>query len=159
VEVIVSRSFLIVPALAFSLAVLYLTFEWFGIGSQLNFSGPGDMILATTIALFVMLAGVLSGALYRRISGRSDPISIGSELVALCRAPDFWSSLCISPLVFMATFALTKDDPLQISNLVLIYQNGFFCDLVFKKIEARLGPGNQPPTTQNPGQKNARSAP
>jgi hypothetical protein len=63
----------------------------------------------------VKLAGVLSGALYRRVSGKGDSINIGAEL--------------------------TKDDPLQISNLVLIYQNGFFCDVIVKKIGARLAAG------------------
>ena len=96
------------------------------------------MIVATVVAAVIMLAGVFSGALYRRISARSDAINIGAEFLGLLRAPDFWSSLCISPLVFMATFALTKDDPLQIANLVLIYQNGFFCDVVFKKIGAKI---------------------
>lgn len=132
------RYILLISALVFGFLIIYITFDWFGVGPQLNFAGPNDVIVATVIAAVVMLAGVFSGALYRRISVRTDAISVGTELLGLLRAPDFWSSLCISPLVFMAAFALTKDDPLQMSNLVLIYQNGFFCDVVFKKIGAKV---------------------
>lgn len=135
------RYSLIICSIIFSLAVTYITFDWFGVGPQLNFTGPGDMIIATIVAVATMLAGVFSGALYRRISAKNDSISIRAEFLDLFRAPDFWSSLCISPLIFLSTFALTKDDPLQISNLVLIYQNGFFCDVIFKKIGAKLASG------------------
>jgi hypothetical protein len=137
----VSRYILLVSAVVFSLAVIYITLDWLGIGPQLNFSGPGGVVVATIAAAAVMFAGVFTGALYRRISGKVDSISIRAEILGLLRAPDFWSSLCISPLIFMSTFALTKDDPLQISNLVLIYQNGFFCDVIFKKIGERLTGG------------------
>jgi hypothetical protein len=132
------RYVLILSALVFGLGIIYITLDTFGIGSQLNFAGPGDVIVATAVAAAVMLAGVFLGALYRRIMGKSDPINIFGELLQLLKAPDFWSSLCISPLVFLATFALTRDDPLQMSNLVLIFQNGFFCDVIFKKIAAKV---------------------
>ena len=115
------------------LFILY-TYTSMGIGSSLGFFGENSAIFIGTISAIVMFFGIIFGSLYQRISKKKKKISIKKELSETFASPHFWSTLCVAPLVFFSTYALTSDDPMQLSSLTLSFQNGFFCQAIFKEV-------------------------
>lgn len=117
------------------LFVLY-TYTTLGIGSTLGFLGENSSIFLGMISAGVMLLGIICGSLYQRISKRENMISIRQELLDMSSSSHFWTTLCVAPLVFFSTYALTSEDPMQLSSLMLSFENGFFCHSVFKELFA-----------------------
>jgi len=106
------------------------------VGSSLGFFGENSSVAVGIISGVVMLLGIVMGALYQRISKKNRKISILKEFRATVSSSQFWASLCISPLIFFLTYSLTKDDPMKLSSLVLSFENGFFCQAIFKELLA-----------------------
>lgn len=115
------------------LFVLY-TYTSMGIGSSLGFFGENSAILFGTVSALVMFFGIIFGSIYQRISKKKKRISIKKELFYTFSSPHFWSTLCVAPLVFFSTYALTSEDPMQLSSITLNFQNGFFCQAIFKEL-------------------------
>jgi hypothetical protein len=99
----------------------------------------------------VMILGIVLGHLHSRLGAlRPDArIHIRSELANALTSGAFWRSLAASPIVFGATYWMSKNQPDPVVAAVLALENGFFCDVLFKRRERELsaGEGSTVPTT------------
>lgn len=115
-------------------AIIVGTFYRSGTATQLNWWGAESPVPWGVLAAFTMLCGLFFGALFRQLRTQNGPVNIFSQCRAVFSSSSFWTALCVSPLVFYSVFAATGDNPGNVSSYVLAFQNGFFCEAVFKQM-------------------------
>jgi hypothetical protein len=150
-----------IPARILSLvifcAVMFATFfQASEVGSLAWFGEhfPLAPFLATTILL---LLGIIFGSIFRNISQMENKeVDIIHEARRVFKEASFWTSVCVSPFVFFAVYAVIRSSPSDPASYLLAFQNGFFCESVFKRLtsgdESRAGAaGNRlPPAISTP---------
>jgi hypothetical protein len=129
-----------VAVLVFVIGVV-ATFYQAAPSDQLSFFGnsfPAAAFAATTILL---IAGIVFGCLFRQISGRaaSSRINIVKEVQDVFASPSFWTALCVSPFVLFGVYAVVSAAPGDPASFLLAFQNGFFCESVFRQLTAGIG--------------------
>jgi hypothetical protein len=93
---------------------------------------PFISFIGTTVLLFI---GIIFGTLFRTISAkRNKKINIVSEIRGVFTDNSFWTSVCVSPFVFFAVYAVIRASPSDPASYLLAFQNGFFCESVFKRL-------------------------
>ena len=110
------------------------TYYYSGTATQLNWSGPQSPVLVGVLAAVVMFCGMFFGSLFRQIRRKTGRISILTECADVFVSTSFWSALCVSPLVYFSIFAASGDNPENSSAYLLAFENGFFCEAVFKEL-------------------------
>ena len=115
-------------------AIIIGTFYQSGTATQLNWWGADSPVPWGVLAAGVMLCGLFFGALFRQLRTQSGPVNVLSQCRVVFSSSSFWTALCVSPLVFYSVFAATGDNPGNVSSYVLAFQNGFFCEAVFKQM-------------------------
>jgi hypothetical protein len=142
---------LILPPLAIFIFVtlVFYTFVLTSQTSGVGFEGSSFPWVAFAATCVAMLIGIFFGSLYRALGDRQGEISIGNEVVKVVRSSSFWRALCVSPLVFLAIYTISKGLPGDIPSLLLAFQNGFFWESVLKREAPRAQPAATP--TNDPG--------
>lgn len=103
--------------------------------------------LMATAALLIM--GIIFGCLFRQISRTASPrIDIVQEFRDVFSSPSFWTALCVSPFVMFSVYAAISAAPGDPASFLLAFQNGFFCESIFRQLTS--GVGQQSPTPPQP---------
>lgn len=82
-----------------------------------------------------MFFGIISNSIWTHVAElpKNEPVSIGRVLKSALRSASLVRSALVSPIVFMAVYALVKSEPDAIVAHLLAYQNGFFWESVLRK--------------------------
>jgi hypothetical protein len=103
--------------------------------AELAFSGEKAFGLVMVIlTALVMFLGILFGCLFRRLVGRVDSSGAWVEVKAVFSSASFLAALCVSPFVFFAVYAVVSQRPGEPASFLLAFQNGFFCEAVFRQM-------------------------
>lgn len=139
-------TFRLVVGITIMTALVYLGFHWAQNGS-IPFLGFGENAQAGTgnppriadvaLSALAMLIGLLFGALYQQLSSKNEPIQIGGELKAVITGAAFFRSLLVAPLVFGGVYAISSTQPDLVVALIFAFQNGFFCEAIFRQRHAK----------------------
>jgi hypothetical protein len=98
---------------------------------------PYASFIGTSVLLLI---GIIFGTLFRAITSKSNQrINIVSEIRDVFSDNSFWTSVCVAPFVFFAVYAVIRASPSDPASYLLAFQNGFFCESVFKKLTAGDG--------------------
>lgn len=81
--------------------------------------------------VIAMLFGILCGYLHVHLARRTR-VNLLLEFKRAIRAGAFTRSLLVSPIVFGAIYAITKNQPDLIIGTVVAFENGFFCDVILR---------------------------
>ena len=120
--------------LAFMFAINYAVFFYSKGSGQLNWQGTGFPFTQFVSVAVLMLLGIVFGCLFRQIRQRGkERVLIMNELQKVWTSPSLWRALLVSPVVFGILFLIVRDNPGSGPALLLAFQNGFFCESVFKK--------------------------
>lgn len=133
------KVFKMLSALCF-IVVIVGTYHYSGTATQLNWWGKQSSVPSGLLAAIVMFCGIFSGSLFRQIrrkSRKTGKINILIECSNVFTSASFWTALCVSPLVFFSIFAASGDNPENSSTFPLAFENGFFCEAIFKELFAQ----------------------
>lgn len=128
-------------ALVFLGVVVYLGFDY-ATDSKLTLLGFGQddespegsaSFLGVALSAGTMFVGLMFGALYERLLGKSGAISISRELVLLFQSASFIRALLVAPVVFAGVYAVSQTQPDLIVAMIFAFQNGFFCEAIFRE--------------------------
>ncbi len=102
-------------------------------------SGPQGVYAwgRTTWLAVVMIIGIVLGHLHSRLV-RLQPdarVDILKELHRAVSTGAFWRSFITSPVIFGLTYLMSRNQPDTVVATVLALENGFFCDVLFKRRE------------------------
>lgn len=129
-----------VAAAAFLIVVTIAIFFWARslAGGAFNFDErqPLDWTMPILSAA-LMLAGVLFGALYAELQHDDE-----KPLKAMRRAfqkPGLYRALLVAPIVFAGVYAFARSNSDGIIVAIFAFQNGFFCESIFRKSTAETG--------------------
>jgi hypothetical protein len=100
-------------------------------------SFPIASLIGTSLLLLV---GIMFGTLFRTISAKEGKrVDIVAEIRDVFTDNSFWISICVSPFVFFAVYAVIRASPSDPASYLLAFQNGFFCESVFKRLTSGEG--------------------
>jgi hypothetical protein len=126
--------------LTFFAAVIYLGFDYAGNSTLpfLSFDKTDNTknptsLLEVFLSGGAMLAGLIFGTLYERLNKIAGQISIWGELKLLFTTAPFFRALLVSPLVFAGVYAISQKQPDLVVALILAFENGFFCEALFRE--------------------------
>lgn len=103
--------------------------------TELAFEGEvAFSILSALLTALCMFVGIVFGGLFRRLEGRKSLINPLKEILLVFRTPSFLSALCVSPFVYFAVYVLVRESPGDPASYLLAFQNGFFCEAIFKRM-------------------------
>jgi hypothetical protein len=111
----------------------------------LAFDGSKFPFSAFLLTCTLMLLGILFGSLFRRLGGPSRKIDVIAEFREVISSSSFIAALCISPFVFSGVYMVALQSPGDPSSYLLAFQNGFFCESIFR----RMFPDDQPRVDQD----------
>jgi len=131
-----AKVFKVLAVLGFFIVIVG-TYHYSGTATQLNWWGPQSPVPSALLAAIVMFCGIFFGSLFRQIRRRTAKINILTECSDVFTSASFWTALCVSPLVFFSIIAASGDNPENSSTFLLAFQNGFFCEAVFKELFAQ----------------------
>jgi len=99
----------------------------------------------TAMLAFLMVFGIILGRLHVRLAQlpADAHINIVGELRSVTTTGGFWRSLLTAPVVFGVTYWMCQSQPDPIIAGVLALENGFFCDVLFKRREDEIGTGTR----------------
>jgi hypothetical protein len=99
-----------------------------------------DLWLRSATMALLMLVGIVLGRLHSRLANvpSDSRVRIIEELREALSSGGFWRSLLGSPIVFGVTYWMSQNQPDPIVAGVLALENGFFCDVLFKRREAAV---------------------
>jgi len=100
----------------------------------LGFEGGSFPVVAIVATAVVMILGIIFGCLFRRLSGPDRPVNLWSEFSSVIQSSSFLAALCVSPFVFLGIYALVRDAPGDPASYLLAFQNGFFCESIFRRM-------------------------
>lgn len=84
--------------------------------------------------VIAMLFGILCGYLHSHLTSRKR-VNVWREIKRAVNAGALTRSLLVSPIVFGAVYALTKEQPDMLIGTLCAFENGFFCDVIFRRRE------------------------
>jgi heme/copper-type cytochrome/quinol oxidase subunit 1 len=126
------------------IAVTYLSYYQSTPG-ELAFTGEQAFNLAMVfLTALVMFLGIVFGCLYRRLAGQVDGVRAWTELRAVLSSASFLAALCVSPFVFFVVYAAVSQRPGDPASFLLAFQNGFFCEAVFRQMFPDKAPAPAP---------------
>jgi hypothetical protein len=82
----------------------------------------------------VMALGIFFGCMFRRLGGADRQINVLAEARQVLRSSSFIAALCVSPFIFLGVYALVRDTPGDPASYLLAFQNGFFCEAIFRRM-------------------------
>lgn len=128
------RSVLNIAAAAFLIVVTVGIFFWARslAGGAFNFEErqPLDWTMPLLSAA-LMLFGILFGAFYAELQTVDE-----KPLEAMARAfqkPGLYRALLVAPIVFAGVYAFARTNSDGIIVAIFAFQNGFFCESIFRK--------------------------
>ena len=121
---------------------------------ELSFFGDHFPAAAFFITAVLLIAGIAFGCLFRQISkATAAKINIIHEIRDVFSSPSFWTALCVSPFVMFSVYAVVSTAPGDPASYLLAFQNGFFCESVFRQLTG--GSAQQPADGPEPPMKSA----
>lgn len=114
--------------------LLFGTYYLTSVEGELAWTGERFPVKAFVATGGLMLFGIAFGSLFRQIQGRTEAISIAVELRRMWSSSSFWAAILVSPLVFGGVFVGVGEAPIGPTAYLLAFQNGFFCESVFKRM-------------------------
>lgn len=134
------RSLINIAAAAFLLIVTIGIFFWMRslAGGAFNFDERQQMdFTMPVISAILMLFGVIFGALYAELQqDTSTPLTAMREAF---RKPSLYRALLVAPIVFAGVYAFARSNSDGIIVAIFAFQNGFFCESIFRKSVAARG--------------------
>jgi hypothetical protein len=121
-------------ALTICSATIYATFYQGASSEQLGFEGGAVQALAVAGTALTLVLGVFFGCLFRKIGGPDRQIDLLKELSTVIRSSSFVASLCVSPFIFFAVYAIVHNAPGEPASYLLAFQNRFFCQAIFNRM-------------------------
>jgi hypothetical protein len=132
-------------------AMVTATFYQAAPSDQLSFFGNHFPIVAFVLTSILLIAGIVFGCLFRQISKAATPsINIVQEVRAVFSSPSFWTALCVSPFVLFSVYAVVSAAPGDPASYLLSFQNGFFCESVFRQLMGGAAQQRGDPAQQQP---------
>lgn len=86
-----------------------------------------------SLSALAMLIGLFFGALHQQLSGKNEQVKMASELKVAVTSAAFFRSLLVAPLVFGGVYAISGSQPDLVVALIFAFQNGFFCEAIFRE--------------------------
>ncbi|WP_373413905.1 hypothetical protein [Ensifer aridi] len=126
-------------------ALVYLTFLQSNMG-PLGFEGSilPDFLPVAGLAA-VMAIGIFFGAMFRRMGTVDRKVNVINEAKDVLQSSSFIAALCVSPLVFFLAFLSVRGSPGDPASFLLAFQNGFFCEAIFRRMFRDDGTISAPP--------------
>jgi uncharacterized membrane protein len=131
------RTIINLAAAVFLLAVTIGIFFWAQslAGGAFNFDERQQMgFVMPIISALLMLCGVLFGALYAELQ-RDDQRPLTAVAQAF-QKPSLYRALLVAPIVFAGVYAFAQSNSDGIIVAIFAFQNGFFCESIFRKSAA-----------------------
>ena len=131
----------LILGVAFLTTVVYIGFDY-AVDANLSFLGFGEDAgsadkqispLEVLLSAAAMFAGLVFGTLYERLTGTQDQVSIRHEVARVFQSAPLFRALLVSPLVFAGVYALSQSQPDLVVALIFAFQNGFFCEALFRE--------------------------
>ena len=99
----------------------------------------------TVMLAILMIIGIILGRLHAGLAlvPADAHINIVRELRSATATGGFWRSMLTAPIVFGVTYWMSQNQPDPIIAGVLALENGFFCDVLFKRREDEVGKGTR----------------
>ena len=72
--------------------------------------------------------------MFRRMGNMDRQVNVIEEAKAILQSSSFIAALCVSPMVFFAAFATVRASPGDPASYLLAFQNGFFCESIFRRL-------------------------
>lgn len=110
-------------------------------GGAFNFDERQQMdFTMPIISALLMLSGVIFSALYAELQQEtSTPLAAMREAF---RKPGLYRALLVAPIVFAGVYAFARSNSDGIIVAIFAFQNGFFCESIFRKSTAAHGAAN-----------------
>ena len=122
----------LVVALAVSAGMTFVSFAYVAPLGVFRWWGDEFPAVHYAVVLFSMLIGIAFGTLFRQIQGGGATIRLGSEIQKMVESRSLTRSLLVAPLVFGVVYAIVARTPADLSDYLLAFQNGFFCESVLR---------------------------
>jgi|GEM_PF-5957522 len=119
--------------------------------SGVGWSGSSFPTAGFCFTVLLMFGGIVFGCLYRRLVGPNRQVNPLLELRGVFTSTSFLAALCVSPFVFMAVYTVVANTPGDPASYLLAFQNGFFCESIFKQITEVPRPTEPHPPTRTGG--------
>jgi hypothetical protein len=129
------------------ISAVAITFSGSFFATGVGWTGSSFPVLSLVITTVLMFAGIVFGCLYRRLVGPDRQVNPLHELRQVFTSTSFLAALCVSPFVFMAVYAVVANTPGDPASYLLAFQNGFFCESIFKQITDKRKAG-EPATAE-----------
>jgi hypothetical protein len=142
------RLFAVFMAAAVTVGLVYLTYLQ-GISEVAGFEGSALPTALPVLGLALIMAiGIFFGSMFRRLGNTDRRINVLEEAKAILQSSSFVAALCVSPMVFFAAFATVRASPGDPASYLLAFQNGFFCESIFRRLFHTDGtPATRPVST------------
>lgn len=114
--------------------VMLATYYQAAAAQSLNWWGEQFPIISYICATLLLLLGIAFGSIFRSLSNGDGAINIIDEINAAYRSRSFWISICVSPFVLFGVYSIVSQSPGDPASYLLAFQNGFFCESVFRKL-------------------------
>lgn len=85
------------------------------------------------LILLFMAGGIVFSSLYEQLQRVTGSINIVVELKTALNSAHFWKAVLVSPIVFAGVYLASKSEPDYVVGSLLAFQNGFFCDAIFRQ--------------------------
>jgi hypothetical protein len=82
----------------------------------------------------LMLAGVVFGALYAEL--QHDDVQPIAAMKRAFQKPGLYRAFLVAPIVFAGVYAFARSNTDTIIVAIFAFQNGFFCESIFRKTTA-----------------------
>ncbi len=105
-------------------------------GNVASFSAPYVEVGLCGVA---MMLGILFGTVHERLKDSMASINLVAEFGAALRSAPFLRAMLVSPLVFVGVYMVVRTQPDLVIAVVFAFQNGFFCEAVFRKKAEAVG--------------------
>jgi hypothetical protein len=90
-----------------------------------------------TLTGFAILLGITFGSVYDKLKGKLGRVEVLKELLETFQSSRFLISLLIAPLIFAGVYVAAKSQPDRVVAFLFAFQNGFFCDSIFRRGHAQ----------------------
>ena len=127
------------------IGVVVITYSGAFFATGVGWTGSSLPVFSLALTVLLMFAGIVFGCLYRRLVGPDRQVNPLRELRRVFTSTSFLAALCVSPFVFMAVYAVVANTPGDPASYLLAFQNGFFCESIFKQITDKPKAGASAP--------------
>ena len=119
------------------IGAIFVVFTLNTTGGELAWSGDQFPLLNFAVTAGIMLLGIIFGCLFRQIHNSKESIQILAEIRKVFASSSFWAAICISPFIFGSVYASTRGGLGDSASYLLAFQNGFFCESIFRQLFAK----------------------